>query len=88
MCGITLSITASTDPSSSTLHESLATANAQRGPNSTNTYKRVIHLPDDEEVELVLTSSVLGLRGDLTQQPMVGKRGVLAWNGQVGYFRL
>jgi hypothetical protein len=31
----------------------------------------------------LLSASVLGLRGDITQQPIVGSRGVLGWNGQV-----
>jgi hypothetical protein len=32
---------------------------------------------------VTLGASVLGLRGGLTAQPLVGTRGVLAWNGQV-----
>lgn len=35
------------------------------------------------EIEITLSASVLGLRGELTAQPLVGKRGVLGWNGQV-----
>lgn len=36
-----------------------------------------------EQIEVRLSASVLGLRGEITQQPIIGKRGILGWNGQV-----
>ena len=87
MCGITLSIypvSSGQTPDTDVLaiHNSLAQANAHRGPDTSDTFADVIDV-DGGKVELRLTSSVLGLRGELTGQPVRGKRGVLAWNGQV-----
>lgn len=68
------------------LTQSLIASNAFRGPDSTRTFTHVQALPSNPDFSLLLTisSSVLGLRGTgVTEQPLVGKRGVLAWNGQV-----
>lgn len=35
------------------------------------------------ETIVTLSCGVLGLRGSRTAQPLLGKRGALAWNGQV-----
>lgn len=88
MCGITLSIypvspTTGPDPETIALHESLASSNANRGPDTSDTWTHVVDVDDGKQVEIRLTSSVLGLRGELTGQPIRGTRGVLAWNGQV-----
>ncbi len=88
MCGITFTLTpcaphAAKSSSLTELHDSLAASNAFRGPDSRNTYRACININDNLGVDLALTSSVLGLRGSLTEQPMIGQRGVLAWNGQV-----
>lgn len=84
MCGITLSIhPVSLDGAAHhTLLESLIFANGARGPDTQSTYTKRFEV-DGGEVEIVLSSSVLGLRGGVVAQPLVGKRGVLAWNGQV-----
>lgn len=81
MCGITLTI-GPADSEHHRIHEALARGNALRGPDSSTTFSTVVQASNGH-VELRLTSFVLGLRGELTGQPMVGKRGVLAWNGQV-----
>ncbi|WWD08959.1 hypothetical protein V865_007074 [Kwoniella europaea PYCC6329] len=91
MCGLTLTIRPllpnnhdqSKPNTTSALLESFRSTNVQRGPNSQRTYKHVVELEDGGKLELCLTATVLGLRGELTAQPMVGKRGVLGWNGQV-----
>ncbi|WWD22519.1 hypothetical protein CI109_107012 [Kwoniella shandongensis] len=89
MCGLTLTIrplpaspTPEASPSSALL-ESFRTANLCRGPDCQRSHTEVVELQDGGKVEIVLSASVLGLRGDLTAQPLVGKRGVLGWNGQV-----
>ena len=87
MCGISLSIypisTGKTsDPEILAIHDSLAGSNANRGPDTSATFTDIVDVQGGQ-VELRLTSSVLGLRGELTGQPVKGKRGVLAWNGQV-----
>lgn len=91
MCGITLSIYPVPAPQSPqshahkhilAIHDSLAQSNAHRGPDTSDTFTLVVDV-DGGQVELRLTSSVLGLRGELTGQPVRGDRGVLAWNGQV-----
>ncbi|CAK9785568.1 hypothetical protein CC85DRAFT_284464 [Cutaneotrichosporon oleaginosum] len=74
MCGITLTLG---PPADIPLARSLHAANAARGPDTQGIYARRIG-PD----LLLLGASVLGLRGQVTAQPRVG-RGVLAWNGQV-----
>ncbi|KAI9635713.1 putative cytoplasm protein [Dioszegia hungarica] len=89
MCGITFSLCpylsslGSAIASPSALHTSLAESNSSRGPDSSNTHRAMINLNGTKQLELQLTSSVLGLRGSLTAQPIVGETGVLAWNGQV-----
>ena len=90
MCGLTLSLRllsieeegseAPPDP----LFDSLIASNARRGPDSCQTFRQVITTDDGSRIELVLAASVLGLRGDgVTVQPLVGRQGVLGWNGQV-----
>ncbi|WVQ62654.1 uncharacterized protein L199_000801 [Kwoniella botswanensis] len=91
MCGLTLTIhpllpnthDQSKPNTTSALLESFRSTNVQRGPDSQRTHKHVVELKDGSRLELCLTATVLGLRGELTAQPMVGKRGVLGWNGQV-----
>jgi asparagine synthetase B (glutamine-hydrolysing) len=85
MCGLTLSIHAyppAEEPSS--LVESLCKACAARGPDVQSTYRTVITTDTGIQIEVLLCASVLGLRGGVVQQPIVGQRGVLGWNGQVG----
>ena len=71
------------------LLESFRNANAVRGPDTSANYFHNVDLGGGSVVEVGLTASVLVLRGNgLTGQPLVGKRGVLAWNGQVrDYFQ-
>ncbi|WVF65921.1 hypothetical protein IAT40_000659 [Kwoniella sp. CBS 6097] len=97
MCGLTLTIrplsattntnvtanATSTDNTTSALLNSFHTTNVQRGPDSQRSYTEIVELDDGNRVEVVLNATVLGLRGEITAQPMVGKRGVLGWNGQV-----
>ncbi|WWC58141.1 uncharacterized protein I303_100676 [Kwoniella dejecticola CBS 10117] len=88
----------STEDADLALLDSFRSTNAQRGPDSQRTFKHTVTLDDDDngvttttttksttksKVEICLTATVLGLRGDLTAQPLVGNRGVLGWNGQV-----
>ena len=89
MCGLTLSIhpypvTASHEE----LLESLCQTCKARGPDTQSTYSTIISIDDGSQVELRLSASVLGLRGEITQQPIVGARGVLGWNGQVSWTSL
>lgn len=81
MCGLTLSISP-LSLSQADLTRSLHASNAARGPNAHGIYARRIATPGGE-VLLTLAASVLGLRGAITPQPLVGSRGVLGWNGQV-----
>jgi asparagine synthetase B (glutamine-hydrolysing) len=84
MCGLTLSIhPCPVTPSHEELLESLCQTCEARGPDTQSTYSTIISLNDGSQVELRLSASVLGLRGEITQQPIIGKRGVLGWNGQV-----
>ncbi|WVQ93551.1 hypothetical protein IAU59_000626 [Kwoniella sp. CBS 9459] len=90
MCGLTLTIRplSATAPASEDgpvveLLDSFRSTNTQRGPDSQRSYTEIVELQDGHKVEVVLNATVLGLRGKLTAQPMVGKRGVLGWNGQV-----
>jgi len=64
------------------LRDSLHAENDARGPDTSGIYATFIPTPLGK-LHLSLGSAVLGLRGDLTAQPLVGSRGVLAWNGQV-----
>lgn len=85
MCGLTLSI----HPYPPTeeykrLLKSLCAACAARGPDVQSTYRTIISTNEGVQIEVVLCASVLGLRGGVVQQPIVGQRGVLGWNGQVG----
>lgn len=99
MCGLTLSLrlvagSPSADAASSAaddldpLLDSLRSSNALRGPDSSQTHIERIDLSSGHVLEVALSASVLGLRGGLTAQPLVGKRGVLGWNGQVSAMRL
>jgi asparagine synthetase B (glutamine-hydrolysing) len=98
MCGIVLSIrlvehndhhtnTSHNAPSDEdTLFDSLVRATSDRGPDSQNTYRHLTRLDDTSSIEVKLSASVLGLRlrdNHIVSQPLIGKRGVLAWNGQV-----
>jgi hypothetical protein len=89
MCGILLSVRAISACSSSELQEdslfdALLESVKPRGPDSLITHSQLVEIRPDLFIEVKLAASVLGLRGDgVTTQPLVGKRGVLAWNGQV-----
>ncbi|WVW81812.1 hypothetical protein I302_103809 [Kwoniella bestiolae CBS 10118] len=90
MCGLTLSIRplppSDTDPKvddTSSLLDSFRSTNVQRGPDSQRTYSHTVELHDGVRIKVSLTATVLGLRGELTAQPLVGRRGVLGWNGQI-----
>jgi len=84
MCGLTLSIHPyPTTVSHEELLESLCETCKARGPDTQSTYSTIISLGSGSQIELRLSASVLGLRGEITQQPIIGKRGVLGWNGQV-----
>ncbi|WWC85826.1 uncharacterized protein L201_000693 [Kwoniella dendrophila CBS 6074] len=89
MCGLTLTIrhdpTSEDTPSSSisALLDSFRSTNTQRGPDSQRTYTHLVELENGQRLEVSLTATVLGLRGELTAQPIIGERGVLGWNGQV-----
>ncbi|KAK8845569.1 hypothetical protein IAR55_006284 [Kwoniella newhampshirensis] len=86
MCGLTLTIRPFSDASSSAttaLLDSFRTTNMCRGPDCQRSHTEMIDLADGKGIEVTLSASVLGLRGELTSQPMVGKRGILGWNGQV-----
>ena len=84
MCGLTLSIHPypATDLQKELL-ESLCETCKARGPDTQSTYSTTISFDNGNQIELRISASVLGLRGDITQQPIVGNRGVLGWNGQV-----
>ena len=84
MCGLTLSIHPYPISSShESVLESLCQTCKARGPDTQSTYSTILDLEDSRQIELRLSASVLGLRGEITQQPIAGKRGVLGWNGQV-----
>lgn len=90
MCGITFTIRlkpplgSPTPDSHEELFASLRRGNASRGPDCQCTYTHQVVLDDGREVEVCLSACVLGLRGQgVTSQPLVGTRGMLAWNGQV-----
>jgi len=84
MCGLTLSIHPyPATESHEELLESLCQTCKARGPDTQSTHSTIFSLDDGSQVELKLSASVLGLRGEITQQPIVGSRGVLGWNGQV-----
>ncbi|WRT63829.1 uncharacterized protein IL334_000754 [Kwoniella shivajii] len=88
MCGLTLSIrpVSPVNPASyasAALLDSFRKTNIQRGPDFQQTSTHIVNLKDDKKVEVTLTATVLGLRGQLTAQPLIGTRGVLGWNGQV-----
>ncbi|OCF41643.1 cytoplasmic protein [Kwoniella heveanensis CBS 569] len=92
MCGLTLTIrplpASSTKPEERNaaipaLLDSFRSTNTQRGPDSQRSHTEIVDLDNGRQVEVVLNATVLGLRGELTAQPMIGKRGVLGWNGQV-----
>jgi asparagine synthetase B (glutamine-hydrolysing) len=94
MCGIVLSIrpiipshltgTAHSElPPQDPIFESLVASTSTRGPDVQQTYRHTVTL-DHGTLEVKLSASVLGLRGvEVTSQPLINKRGVLAWNGQV-----
>jgi len=91
MCGLIVSIRLLDSPNSqeeAKLHDAIITSlkeiTAQRGPDAQNTYIGTFPLNADSAVEVSITASVLGLRGGgITAQPLIGKLGVLGWNGQV-----
>lgn len=84
MCGLTLSIQRyPQSQEQESLLESLCAACAVRGPDTQSTYRTVVAAADGQQVEVAICASVLGLRGEVTRQPIVGQRGVLGWNGQV-----
>lgn len=84
MCGLTLSIHRYPPTEQhQALLESLFTACAARGPDAQSTYRYRFETDDGTFIEVLLSASVLGLRGGVIQQPLVGERGVLGWNGQV-----
>jgi asparagine synthetase B (glutamine-hydrolysing) len=72
----------SSRPSFSEVLHSLHSENARRGPDASGVYGTQVHTPAGT-LRVSLGAAVLGLRGTLTPQPLVGERGVLAWNGQV-----
>lgn len=86
MCGLTLSISPISPPGQAAdtrVIRSLHVANGARGPNAHGVYARRVSTGAGD-VLVTLAASVLGLRGEtVTPQPLVGKRGALAWNGQV-----
>lgn len=86
MCGLTLCVspvTHASRPASIELAQSLRAVNDARGPDASGVYARRIRV-QEADLLVTLSVSVLGLRGEgVTAQPLVGKRGVLAWNGQV-----
>ncbi|KAK4684640.1 hypothetical protein P7C73_g5531, partial [Tremellales sp. Uapishka_1] len=86
MCGLLLSIRAvsALEEPHRTVYESLQQCNRCRGPDSQISHTFRIVNEQNEELEVVLCASVLGLRGGgITSQPLKGKKGVLGWNGQV-----
>lgn len=90
MCGLTLTITPAGSPpwcsfgsdSNKRLLSAQTSANAARGPDAQGLYVRREVTPTSEVV-VSLGCGILGLRGSRTAQPLIGKRGALAWNGQV-----
>lgn len=64
------------------LLHSLHDENRKRGPDTSGVFATRVPTPAGDLL-VTLGSSVLGLRGTLTAQPLIGSRGVLAWNGQV-----
>ncbi|KIR39870.1 cytoplasmic protein [Cryptococcus deuterogattii 99/473] len=87
MCGLTLSIKSlSTDHPKASLLDAFRSTITCRGPDTQGSYTHTVMPVTDKcgvKIEVNLSASVLGLRGELTAQPLVGKRGVLGWNGQV-----
>ena len=84
MCGLTLSVHPyPISESHKELLDSLCQTCAARGPDTQSTFSTTISLDDGKQLELRLSAAVLGLRGEITQQPIIGDRGVLGWNGQV-----
>lgn len=84
MCGLTLSVHPYPISSShEALLDSFCQTCAARGPDRSSTYSTKVELGSGQTIELRLSASVLGLRGTVTAQPIIGKRGVLGWNGQV-----
>ncbi|OXG43600.1 cytoplasmic protein [Cryptococcus neoformans Bt120] len=84
MCGLTLSIRSlSTDHPRASLLDAFQSTITCRGPDTQGSYTHIVKGKSGAEIEITLSASVLGLRGELTAQPLVGKRGVLGWNGQV-----
>ena len=56
----------------------------RRGPDKTHSHTTQTTCIDDTKLELSFYGSVLHLRGDLTQQPLVNSSGdVFLWNGEV-----
>jgi hypothetical protein len=92
MCGLTLSIhlvgddVQSSPPTDTEIFNSLCEACAARGPDAQQTWSGTFQIRGGRQVEVTLYSSVLGLRGGVHSQPIVGPRGVLGWNGQVGRY--
>ncbi|WVO16743.1 hypothetical protein L204_104427 [Cryptococcus depauperatus] len=87
MCGLTLSIRLSEANSSNieqnAILQAFQSSVACRGPDSQDSYVHVDTTYSGHQIEVCIYATVLGLRGDLTSQPLVGKRGVLGWNGQI-----
>ncbi|AAW46095.1 cytoplasm protein, putative [Cryptococcus deneoformans JEC21] len=84
MCGLTLSIRSlSTGYPRASLLDAFQSTITCRGPDTQGSYTHIVKGKSGAEIEITLSASVLGLRGELTAQPLVGKRGVLGWNGQV-----
>lgn len=89
MCGLLFTLRyrpSDPDGSSSDVHNDINSAFLQqishRGPDAQQTHAVSIPISGGS-LELSFSAAVLGLRGPLTPQPVIGKRGILGWNGQV-----
>lgn len=87
MCGLTLTVASSTSPqpdikSRYRLLSEQRFADAARGPDAQGSYIRRVSTSPSETV-VTLSCGVLSLRGSRTPQPLIGRRGAFAWNGQV-----
>lgn len=89
MCGILLEISICNQQTQQTsksdeIFNTLLEAIKPRGPDSLQIHTSTVPLSSGHTLQVKLASSVLGLRGQgITQQPLEGDHGVLAWNGQV-----
>lgn len=87
MCGLTLTIASSTlsqpEPEASfRLLSEQRSADTARGPDAQGVYVRRVAV-GKSTTTVTLSCGVLSLRGSRTAQPLIGKRGAFAWNGQV-----